>query len=333
VSAFWCNRIELFELLGEVAGFKAGLALSRNEIRDHLPDCLELAGNDDERIRIRFEELETIVRDLLFALGTLKRRTILNPAMELHVKYHRNARKAKILRCITDELIAGVEKRIRDAVALGPIDITPIAERLATEYGAAGLKMFDEFEELLKEHMQGNITSNYRHTEWKNVEDLAALFRDESLSPAHGVFLDQRFIDYLQRNTDALDAMNWRKFEGLTGEFFAREGYRVAIGKGRADGGIDLRVWRESVSEGTPPTILIQCKRQKKKVGQIIVKALWADVLNEQAESGLIVTTSALQPSASTVCAARGYPIQSVDRSTLCTWLEKLRTPGTGVFR
>jgi restriction system protein len=119
--------------------------------------------------------------------------------------------------------------------------------------------------------------------------------------------------------------MQWRKFEGLAGEY--REGYRVEMGSGRADGGVDLRVWRDVQAGDIAPTILVQCKRQKAKVPQVVVKALDADVLNENAESGLIVTTTTLEPGAEMVRVARGYPIRAAERPTLRTWLEDLRTP------
>jgi restriction system protein len=43
-------------------------------------------------------------------------------------------------------------------------------------------------------------------------------------------------------------------------------------------------------------TILVQCKRQKEKVPQLVINGLYADMLNENAPSGLIVTTSTLAP-------------------------------------
>ena len=60
--------------------------------------------------------------------------------------------------------------------------------------------------------------------------------------------------------------------------------------------------------KGIPPrrqAFWCQCKRQKEKVGKVVVKALWADVQHEKASPGLIVTTSRLSPGAKEVCAAR----------------------------
>ena len=104
------------------------------------------------------------------------------------------------------------------------------------------------------------------------------------------------------------------------------------MGPGRGDGGVDVRVWDPSDDDEKPPLILVQCKRQQEKVSQVVLKALWADVSDEGAQSGLIVTTSALAPSAETVRMARAYPITTAERDTLKDWIEQLRSPGTGTF-
>jgi restriction system protein len=72
--------------------------------------------------------------------------------------------------------------------------------------------------------------------------------------------------------------------------------------------------------------ILVQCKRQKAKIEKALVKSVYADVLEEKAKSGLIVTTSVLSPGAEATRTARNYPIEATDRTTLRTWLEKLRS-------
>ena len=152
------------------------------------------------------------------------------------------------------------------------------------------------------------------------------------MSTYYGNFFDQRFIDYLYQNFDDIDKMNWRKFEGLTAEFFKREGFHVNIGAGRNDDSIDARVYSTEEDTGKPPLILIQCKRQKEKVEKVIVKALWADIQAEKAQSGLIVTTHTLSPGAEKVSLARAYPINVADRETLREWLIKMQSPYTGVF-
>jgi restriction system protein len=78
--------------------------------------------------------------------------------------------------------------------------------------------------------------------------------------------------------------------------------------------------------------ILVQCKREKDKIGKMVVKALWADIVAEGAESGIIVTTSRLAPGAAATRTARAYPIVEADRDAVRGFVEALKTPGTGVF-
>jgi len=140
---------------------------------------------------------------------------------------------------------------------------------------------------------------------WKDVVELESLLQSESLETLDGKFIDQRFIDYLDREFGSIDKINWRKFEGLAAEFFDRSGLSVALGPGRNDGNIDVRVWPRDRDADVPPTMLVQCKRQGRKASKVVVRALWADILHEHASSGLIVTTSALSAGAEKVCSAR----------------------------
>ena len=72
--------------------------------------------------------------------------------------------------------------------------------------------------------------------------------------------------------------------------------------------------------------ILVQCKRQKAKIDKVVLKSVFADVLEERADTGLIVTTSTLSPGAETTRTARNYPVEAADRSTIRKWIGKLRS-------
>lgn len=164
--------------------------------------------------------------------------------------------------------------------------------------------------------------------EWKDQIELKQLFEGELLNSAYGSFFDQRYIDFLHRNFEKIDAVHWRKFEHLTAEFLDREGYEVALGPGRGDDGVDVRAWLKDSREA--PHIIVQCKRQKDAVPKVVLKALYADLLHENAASGLIVTTSHVSPGANDTRTARAYPIEVADRTSLKDWLAKMRTPGVG---
>jgi restriction system protein len=174
--------------------------------------------------------------------------------------------------------------------------------------------------------MHRSAWGSVRNVEWKDEIELKELFESEKLDTQHGKFLDQRFIDFLDRNFEKVDEMHWRKFEGLAGEFFEREGYRVEMGPGRGDGGVDLRVFPKDAGEGDPPLIIVQCKRQKAKIDMVLVKSVYTDVEWEKAKSGLIVTTSTFAPGADRVRTARAYAVEAADRPKLHEWLAKMRS-------
>lgn len=329
MAAFWCSGHEFYEIVGDFGGYKAGLGLTHEEIRDHVTkEGLDLPAYDAGVIRVRYDELEEIVRALLYAVGALRsRQSGMQPTLQLYFKYRDDTEATAIVATIVDTLINGASKEPSG----GPVDLTPVFEQAVRRHGRRGLEIAQEFYSLLEEYMQGSILAAFRRTEWEDVAALRELFESEGLEPSHGSFLDQRFIDYLGANFEKIDVMNWRKFEALAAEFFEREGYAVKMGPGRDDGGIDVRVWKEDQDVDGPPTILVQCKRQKAKVGKVVVKALWADVMHEEAESGLIVTTSALEPGAAALAVARSYPVRAAERDKLREWIQALRTPGTGV--
>ena len=106
----------------------------------------------------------------------------------------------------------------------------------------------------------------------------------------------------------------------------------MELGPGRDDDGVDIRLRPAENALNEPPAILVQCKRQRRKIEKVVVKSLYADVEHENARSGLIVTTSQLSPGARKVVTARGYPIQEADRNTLRQWIAAMQTPNAGAF-
>ncbi len=89
---------------------------------------------------------------------------------------------------------------------------------------------------------------------------------------------------YLSNNHDRIGEMHWRQFEKLTAEFYDRDGYKVELGPGSDDDGVDVRVWKPDASPSESPLCIVQCKRQKDKIEKVVVKGLHADIQFEQAE-------------------------------------------------
>lgn len=120
--------------------------------------------------------------------------------------------------------------------------------------------------------------------------------------------------------------MHWRNFERLTSEFFKRRGFKVQLGPGTKDGGIDVRVWPADSDKSGPPLILIQCKRYKKANDVEIetVKALWTDVLYEGAQHGLIATTSRIAPDGVKISRARKWPLGFSENKQVSHWAKTM---------
>lgn len=323
------SRIELISTFSEIVGYKAGLALNEEHIREHLRGYEEFVDGDrDDVVVVDSAEFDDAVAILLHEVGHTPVRHPVMPGLALSRLFADvDGAQEKLLRF--SEIL---NEEVSEQSGGGPIDLTPVLLRAREVLGPDGTRIALAFAEMAQLRIQQDPWSGMRRTEWVDIARLDDLFRSESLQTPYGRYIDQRFVDYLERNDSALDDMNWRKFEGLTCEFFNRAGFHVEIAEGRNDGGIDARVWPSSQSRDEPPAILVQCKRQRQKVEKVVVKALWADVVDEGAASGLIVTTSALSPGAAKVCHARSYPVHEANRATIRGWLHSMRTPFAGVF-
>lgn len=271
VRAIWGRRIEHVTALSEIAGYKSGLALTREEIADHLGDDADwVAGDDDAYVRIRAEEFAESVRFLLFRPGAIPRPDLLFPGIDLWHRYRKQPSGAELYSQVMDFFHESYPAALAAAKRGGaPVDLTDFVIESRRRFGVRGGDLALEFvEELILFMQQDPFTTNFRRVDWVDVVELADLFRSEKLDTHYGTFLDQRFIDYLYRNFRSIDEIHWRKFEGLAAEFFSREGLGVQLGPGRGDDGIDIRVWTEAVESGNPPALLVQCKRQKDKSGR-----------------------------------------------------------------
>lgn len=330
---------ELTNVIGETIGYKSGMALSREEFADllsgegDLPDLF--MQPDNKWIRLHSSEFEELYYLILYKLGhTDSREPVFPWGGASYHKYKKMPKGEKVYLGVLEIrnriLPVEIEKAVKNGTKL--VDPTSLLEQAFDKYGKLGLEIADELITGMNNYLNLNPLSNLRRVEWEDTKELKELFNSASLETSYGKFLDQRFINYLERNFSKIDQIHWRKFEALTAEYFVRMGYEVEIGPGRNDDGVDVRVWDPTEKKEGPPLLLVQCKRQKKKVEKVIVKALWADVKFEKAKSGLIVTTSCLSPGSVEVCKARQYDIFQADRKTLDHWMKQLKEPGTGIF-
>lgn len=338
MGAIRFKSIDLISTVGEIVGYKSGLALTREELVGHLDEAPELQETltypDDNNVRVRSEEFEMIIIEILYRIGNIPSRIYAPATIMLYHKYKNDLSKCDMVMEIVllwHKFLAEIVNN-RSLLPKGSIDPKPFLISVFDKYDRVGFDLAFELIEEVNAEWHRNPFSSQRFKDWSDRKALGELFQSESLETNYGSFIDQRYIDYLSKNFNSIDGVNWRKFEGLTAEYFEKSGYYVEIGPGRDDGNIDLRIWPKVQDITSPPTILVQCKREKKKISKVIVKALWADIYEEKAQSGLIVTTTALSPGAEEVCKARSYPIQQANRSTLKKWIEEMRTPYRGIF-
>lgn len=325
----------LVDTLSELVGYKAGLALSIEEMCDHLKDSYadDIRASEEGYIRLRAEDYEALFHKLLYRIGHTEEE--FDGDMLGTFLWHKYKQHHEIVGAVKG-LYTKMWMGILSAAApvgkeLDPMPFLEEAERL---YGPLGWKIAWEQVQAIDRGLRLSPNTRQRYVEWSNVESLKNLFQDTQHSSEHGIFIDQRFIDFLDNNQEQLSNMHWRKFEALTAEFFSRCGFKVELGPGRNDDGVDVRIWRADHDvERTSPTCIVQCKREKQKVSKVVVKGLYADLRHEGAEYGLIVTSNELSVGARRTIHARGYPIQEANSKTLAQWLDVLRTPGTGIVR
>lgn len=108
---------------------------------------------------------------------------------------------------------------------------------------------------------------------------------------------DKRFIEgrdiEVNQGTN-LASMHWEDFEQLVRELFelefARNGGEVRVTQASRDGGVDAVIFDPDPLRGGK--IIVQAKRYTNTVGVSAVRDLYGTVINEGANSGILITTS-----------------------------------------
>lgn len=314
--------------LSEDAGVRSGFALNEADLRAHLSADSPLRDGltRDVAMRVSADDYANTVGDLLFALGTISKPGMPSLGMRFTelLPFWRSLYTLDEL--LTLEAVANhyLQLRVRGEEEQAAI----FQEIVGRTSGKAGAM------EALLEAMAFDLAYSPFFTRDVPLDDLiklTALFESEQLPAVSDQWFDQRFVNYLGSHPERLKDIHWRQFEGLTAEWFHREGYDVQLGPGRNDGSIDVRLWRPGAAPGAPPAVIVQCKRQTRKIERVVVKALYADVLAEGAGAGLVVTTSDISPGAASDITARAYPITSANRAQVQQWIGAMRKPDAGI--
>ena len=316
--------------LSEDAGVRAGFALTEVEMLAHLPTDHPLRAGleEDVAMRVPSDDYADAVGNLLYALGAADKPGMPTLATRFAALLDIDWRSLfKIDELLELEAVASEYLRRRN-------EGSPEQDKVLAELKEMVARKPRDLMEQLLLAMDVHLAQSpffTRDARIGSAIQLKALFTSERLPADERSYFDQRFINYLDSQPHRLGDIGWRQFEGLTAEWFSRNGYAVELGPGRNDGSIDLRLWGGDPAHGAPPTIIVQCKRQKRKIERVVVKALYADILEEKAQSGLVVTTSDISPGAAADINARAYPITAANRAQVRSWINAMRKPYAGI--
>jgi restriction system protein len=312
--------------LAEDAGIRAGLVLTPQAVLDHLGrdhDLTRELDQPDGLCRIRSSEYADGVGDLLFELGAFAA-----PGMPSLGTWVMRQQGGGIPFGLDFEAFLDAEAVashfVREwALTRELVGDDVLHRELDKVIGERASDLLPTLREAMDFQMTYSPFVGRRHADVEPIA-LDALFQSERL-PANGAYFDQRFIDYLHRRFDAIDRINWRQFEGLCAEWFDRQGFRVELGPGRGDGGVDIRVWNSDSAIGAAPTIVVQCKRQRRQVEAVVVKGLYFDGTAEGAQKGMIITTSMVGKAGRKVCDLAAFPITAAARPAVRRWVAQMQ--------
>ncbi len=325
MGAIFCSYQNLLNTLLDVVVIKTGLVITEDELIDFLQEDFPEEEmfkivNRENIIRIRSEQFDFYCLFLRRKLGELE---------EINQFGHFGFRMAKWLNKGYDPV--EVLKKLMELIAeehekdkMKPVDPILILEKAVKLKLAPRKMLFDAMHSLIEDQKNSNTIFPVEEIMWDGGIKLSTLFNSESKPKSDDEYIDQKFINFLAANPSKLEFMHWRNFERLTAEFFKREGYKVELGTGGNDGGIDLRVYNGNESS---PYIIVQCKRNK-ELNQVkieTVKSFYTDVEFEGAKKGLIATTSKIALGGKKVCSIRKYPLEFAENAEIKQWVNKMK--------
>lgn len=231
MSGIFMPRDLFVSYISEQIGFKSGLALSFDELVSHIETTsilyAKLANFKATHVSLNFDELLDSFQLLLHRVGVLPHRIAYHAPTFFRVQYNDDVMRKPVIEGILN-LLAGKNDWILPKPGVALCQFLKNAEE---KWGQVGYKLAIEIVDMMYLHRIGALCEfdRFRRIDWVDTVELRELFSSESLDASYGRFIDQRFLDYLGANFSAIDAMNWRKFEGLAGEFFSRAGYLSLI--------------------------------------------------------------------------------------------------------
>jgi len=151
---------------------------------------------------------------------------------------------------------------------------------------------------------------------------------DRPSAPASSLIVEEsgrvkRIITDIFQDDKALLRLEPRDFEEVVAELLRSQGFTVDLTKRTRDGGYDLIAI--SVQAGFPLKFLVECKRYRtEKIGIEVVRNLMYVVDQEQANKGIIATTSFFSQDAKNHAKkAHEYRLDLRDKSHILSWVQQ----------
>lgn len=135
------------------------------------------------------------------------------------------------------------------------------------------------------------------------------------VSPTVGLLMS------LREKKITLEDLHWREFEQVVAELLDQDGWKVALGRGSQDGGVDI--WAERSVPGAGPILTVwQAKHlSNQRVGISVVRELADTVREYRASKGVIVTSSFLTKGALERVHKDTYLLGKMERNELLDWV------------
>jgi restriction system protein len=309
---------EYFDAVTETVAIKSGLLLTNSEtakiLKQGFYEKFFDASEVEKTIRIRAEEIEYHIQWVRMSIGNLPETSmgpmLASPILMPWIKKGYDALKTIDIFIDVYEKSGGINSDPRSVIknVQNQIDVPD--------------KMIVDIALMFAEQQFRSSYIPPHRVRLDGATPLSKLFSCE----LHGNdgFMDQAFLDYLAVNSENLEYIHWRNFEKLCAEYFSRQGYKIILGPGSNDGGVDIRAF--SVTDPHQPLLLIQCKRHHKKhiVDIPTVKAFYSDVEFEKAKHGIIATTAYVAPGGKKVAEARNYPLSFAENEVVTQWAKSM---------
>lgn len=205
-------------------------------------------------------------------------------------------------------------------------DITQIAniEKIVANYASAFIaiesisKHFEVFEEITSRLNYSFINYDFLYFSDEADEEEIKIVEEIAVNQSKSV---QRIITDIYKDNSNLLKVGPREFEEMVAELLKSQGFNVELTKQTRDNGYDI-IALQSIGSNFPLKFLVECKRfTEKKVSVDIIRSFKEVIQTEQANKGIIVTTSYFTRDAIKKKLETPYLLDYKDKDAVLNWV------------